>query len=164
MTADNREFCFVGLKNYFYGMPVPYRSALNLNVRFNRFLLSECPCSQLWAKIELCQPRPLHPGSPSCPSQSQLPPSPRGNHHMDFPRNHFLAFPCGGIPAVSASLGGFLHLSALLSFSMHYFCLPLTMCPSSLCMLGTFSAHCFAGAVDVVNGWPRSQPCRVGGR
>ena len=100
------EFCFVGLKNYFYGMPLPYRNALNLNVRFNRFLLSKCPCSQLWEKTELCQPCPPPPGSPSCPSQSQLPPSPRGNHPMDFPRNHVLAFP-GGRTRCVCILGGF---------------------------------------------------------
>lgn len=71
------EFCFVGLKNYFYGMPLPYRNALNLNVHFNRFLLSECPCSQLWAKTELCQPRPYQPRIPLLPLSVTTPSLPQ---------------------------------------------------------------------------------------
>ena len=147
------EFCFVGLKNYFYGMPLPYRNALNLNVRFNRFLLSKCPCSQLWEKTELCQPRPLPQDPPPAPlSHSSLPP-PEVTTPWTFLETTSLPF-LVVVPAVSASLEGFLHLCALLSLSMHYFSLPLMMRPSSLSTLDTFSAHCFAGAVYVVNGWP----------
>ena len=163
MTADNREFCFVGLKNNFYGIPVPYRSALNLNVQFNRFLLSECPCSQLWAEIELCQPWPLQTGSPSCPlSHSSLPP-PEVTTTWTFLEITALPFVVVVCPCV-CSLGGFSPSLCVIVLLYALLGLPWMMRPSSLCMLCAFSAHCFAGAVDVVDGWPRSQPCLVGGQ